>query len=168
MIIAVISILISLRAKQSIGENLLPVFLLAPPPTGLYFELNDVMYYDGDTILISDIGHQPPDDRSDPGSTLVCVTTNVNTACCRKSDNNGLNNATAGAVGEWRYPNHTLVPRRSGNVDFVRIAYSHHVRLAREVSTSIPPLGVYSCEVPDLSGVILTATITLIEQGNSV
>ena len=53
---------------------------------------------------VSDIGIQPRD-RTNPGSTIVCVTTNVNTACCRKNDNNALTNCTTGAVGEWYYPN---------------------------------------------------------------
>ena len=128
---------------------------------GLYFELNEGIYYDGDSVLISDIEDQPAD-RSDPGSTLVCVTTNVNTACCRGSD--------GGAVGEWLYPDGTIVPRPGGNpVDFARVGYAQQVRLARSVSTSPPPLGVYTCEVPDQSGgsvgVSATATISLVEQG---
>ena len=143
--------------------------LLAPPVTGLYFELNGIIYYDGHSVLISDIGPQPAD-RSDPGSTLVCVTTNVNTACCRRRDNSAqVNTATAGAVGEWHYPNGTLVPRPNNNpVDFARVGFTHQVRLSREVSTSSPPLGVYTCEVPDPSGVTVTASITLREHGNNL
>jgi len=65
----------------------------------------------------------------------VCVTTNINTACCRAPDNNGVTNNTAGAVGEWYYPNGSLVPRpKSGYaVDFARIGHHHQVRLARQV-----------------------------------
>ena len=138
------------------------------PPTGLYFELSGVIYNVGDFVLISDIGPQPAD-RSNCGSTSVCVTTNVNTACCRRADNSGMTNLTAGAVGEWRYPNSTLVPRPSGNVvDFARVGYTHQVRLARSVSDSPTPLGVYTCEVPHPSGVTVTGTITLIEQGMKV
>ena len=143
------------------GEFIPHVLSLAPPRTGLYFELYGTIYYDGDSVLISDIGPQP-DDRSNPGSTLACVTTNVNTACCRRSDN--LNTAKAGAVGEWHYPNGTLVPRASFHVvDFARLAYTHQVCLARVVSDSTPPLGVYTCGVPDPSGVSVNATITLTE-----
>ena len=139
--------------------------LAAPPPTGLYFELSGVIYNDGDSVLISGVGLQPAT-RSDPGSTLVCVTTNVNTACCRKGENNGVTNATAGAVGEWHYPDGNLVPRPSGTVvDFARVGYTRQVRLARTVSDSIPPLGVYTCEVPSPSGVKFTASITLTDQG---
>ena len=113
-------------------------------------------------------GHSVPQPagRSDPGTTLVCVTTNVNTACCRGGDNNGVSNATAGAVGEWCYPNGTLVPRHDGNVvDFARIGFTHQVRLGREVSDSIPPLGVYTCQVPDPSpGFVYSASIKIHQQ----
>ena len=118
----------------------------------------------GASVLISDIGPQPADNRSDPGSTLVCVTTNVNTACCRGGDNNGLTNATAGAVGEWYYPSGTQVLRPSSDIamDVVRVGFTHEIRLARVVSDSTPPLGVYTCQVPEPStGFVYSASITI-------
>ena len=119
-------------------------------------------------MSISDIGSQPAS-RSDPGSTLVCVTTVVNTACCRSRDNNYMTNAKAGSVGEWYYPNGTLVPRPTGHVvDFGRVAYTHQVRLARVASGSAAPLGVYTCQVPDAAtGHLVTANITLTEKGTN-
>ena len=135
------------------------------PSTSLYFRLNGTIYLPGDCVLICDIGFQS-ENRSDIGSTLVCVTTNVNTACCRGRDNNGTNNSTAGAVGEWRYPNGTLVPRTAYNnvTNFARFGYAHQVRLGRYQSFSTPPLGVYTCEVPELStGDLQNASITLQE-----
>ena len=129
--------------------------------------MNGTTYLPGNSVLISDIGSQPAD-RSDPGSTLVCVTADVNTACCRSSDNNGVHNAAAGAVGEWYYPNGAQVPRPSGVVvDFARIGYTHQVRLGRVVSDSIPPLGVYTCQVPDpSSGFVYSASITIHQQNS--
>ena len=145
---------------------------LDPPSIGLYFMLNGIIYLPGDSILISDIGPQPFN-RRDPGSTLVCVTTNVNTACCRDDDNpSNLN--TGGAIGEWYYPNTTEVPSPSENViNFARFGYTHHVRLARVVSDSTPPPGVYTCQVPLNTNVIYNASITIqngkfIIQKNSV
>ena len=90
------------------------LLLLGSPSVGLYFMLNGMIHSPGDSVHISDIGPHPAD-RSNPGSTLVCVTTNVNSACCRDRDNNGVTSATAGAVGEWYYPNGTLVPRTGNN-----------------------------------------------------
>ena len=133
------------------------------PPAGLYFMLNGSTYVPGASVLISDVGPQLAD-RSNPGSTLVCVTTNVNTACCRERDNNKMTNATAGAVGEWYYPNSSLVPRPKGHVtDFARIGYTHQVRLARAVSDSTPPPGEYKCEVPYPGNTVnVSASITLV------
>ena len=136
------------------------------PFIGLYFILSGTIHLPGDSVLISDIGSQSYD-SSDPGSTLVCVTTNINTACCRGGDNNGVTNATAGAVGEWYYPNGAQVPRPSDGyvVDFARMGFTHHVRLSRRVSVSTPPLGVYTCQVPDPStGFVYSASITIHQQ----
>ena len=140
--------------------------MLAPPSSSLYFKLNSSRYLPGAFVLISNIGPQL-DDRSNPGSTLVCVTTNVNTACCRKGDNNALTNATAGSVGEWYYPDGSPVPHSNDMVtDFARIGYTHQVRLARAVSDSTPPPGVYTCEVPYPGNrVNVSASITLVEKG---
>ena len=122
--------------------------------------LRGIIYLPNDTLHLPEIGSQP-DDRRDPGSTVVCVTTNVNTACCRERDNNGRTNATAGAVGEWYYPKGTLVPR--GNVTgFRRYGYTHQVRLARVISSSTPPLGLYTCQVPEPSmGILHNASVTI-------
>ena len=139
--------------------------MLAPPSTGLYFMLNGSTYLPGASVLISNIGPQPAN-HSNPGSTLVCVTTNVNTACCRSGDNNMMTNATTGAVGEWYYPNGSPVPRTKSIVtDFARFGFTHHVRLAREASDSTPPPGVYKCEVPyPVNRVNVSASITLVEK----
>ena len=136
-------------------------FILGLPSTGLYFMLNGTVHLPGACVLISDIGPQP-DNRNDSGSTLVCVTTNVNTACCRSNDNNALTNATAGSVGDWLYPNGTHVPRGDSNVlELVRIGFTHQLRLAREPN-STPLLGVYTCIVPDPStGILDKASITI-------
>ena len=78
-------------------------------------------------MLITDIGSNATLD--DASSTLVCVTSNVNTKCCRGSD--------GGSVGEWFHPNGTLVPRNSGTVGddiFTRSGYTEQVRLNRRAN----------------------------------
>ncbi len=132
--------------------------LLVPPSTGLYFSLSGVIYNPGTSINITNIGEQPSD-RSDAGSTFVCVTTNVNTQCCRGSDN-----PNGGGIGGWLDPNNTLIPAANAlgtatNV-FYRVLFTEQVRLAIVGGTPSGPLGVYTCVVPDMNGVDVSATIT--------
>ena len=105
-------------------------------------------------MLITNIGI---DVRADPnsGSSLVCITTNINTNCCRRSD--------GGNMGEWYFPNGIIVPRQrdSLNGDLTRTGYTHQVRLNRR-NNATTPLGTYTCVVPDMNSAMNhTATITL-------
>ena len=131
---------------------------LAPPESGLYFMVESRVYLPGNSVNITDIGAQPLDDRSNPGSTLVCVTTNVNMACCRSRDNN--NN---GAIGDWYYPDDDMVndPGSASNENFTKYVYQQQLRLS---SRGAPegPLGEYRCEIPDGSGGNATARINII------
>ena len=129
------------------------------PSTGLYFTLNGVVYLPSDTVLITDIGIgigvwvNP-----DPGSSLVCNTSNVNTHCCR-----GRNNPNGGSLGEWYFPNGTIVPRFGDSMmsDFTRTGWTHQVRLNRK-NNAMTPLGTYTCVVPDMNNMMNhNATITL-------
>ncbi len=133
--------------------------LLVPPSTGLYFSLNGVIYNPGSSINIADIGEQP-EDRNLAGSTLVCVTTNVNTQCCRGSDN-----PNGGSIGGWLDPNNTPIPAPGAlggatNV-FTHYLFTEQVRLVILGGTPSGPLGVYTCTVPDFNGVDVYATITI-------
>ena len=113
---------------------------------------NGSVYYNKESLNIFLVGSQPTN-RSDPGSTLVCVTANVNTACCRGADNNMMTNATAGAVGEWYYPNGTTVPRGkniNSHLSFRRYGYENHLRLGVFNGSVSNPQGLYHCEVPNL------------------
>ena len=129
-----------------------------PPTTGLYFSLNGVIHLPGDSVLITDIGSNAS--SGDPGSTLVCVTSNVNTLCCRSSD--------GGLAGEWYHPDGTIVPRNFGTLAddiFTRSGYTEQVRLNRQAN-AVGPLGVYRCDVPaDQSGANISASITIQRQG---
>ncbi len=46
------------------------------------------LYLPGDTIPITDVGDEFPgaNNPPDPGPSLVCVTTNIKTMCCRGND----------------------------------------------------------------------------------
>ncbi len=98
--------------------------------------------------------------QDDPGLSLVCVTSNVNTMCCRGRDHPG-----SGPVGNWFYPNGTIVLGNSDNPngDFTRSSHTQQIRLNRKRTDVMSPTGVYTCEVPDGSNTAMThrATITL-------
>ena len=127
------------------------------PSTGLYFNLSGVVYLPGDTVLITDIGVSLLA-YPNPGSSLVCNTSNVNTHCCRTKDNpNGP------SLGEWYFPNGTIVPRPRDNPngDFITTRFTHQVHLNRRNNTTTP-LGTYTCVVPDMKNAMNhNTTITL-------
>ena len=130
----------------------------AIPSSGLYFTLNGTVYLPGDTVFTTDIG--VVNSPTDPGRSLVCVTSNVNTQCCRGSD--------GGNVGEWYFPNGTIVPRniklnRSYYSSFTRSGFTHQVRLNRRYNSMTT--GTYECRVPDHHGLLHTATIELTTAG---
>ena len=132
---------------------------LDPPDSGLYFMVENRVYLPGNSVNISDIGSQPLDDRMNPGSTLVCVTTNVNMACCRNRDNN--NN---GPIGNWYYPIEDMVnytDAASDGANFIKFVHDEQLRLSSQGAPE-GPLGEYRCEIPDGSGGNATARINII------
>ena len=129
------------------------IILLVPPTTGLYFTVNNEVYLPGQSVNISDIGEQPRNNRSDVGSTLVCITTNVNTACCRSRDN--YNN---GSIGNLYYPNGEIVKNPGAAENFTKYVFQHQLRLSIEGAPE-GPLGAYRCEIFDHNGIYTTANI---------
>ena len=110
------------------------------------------MYLPGDTVLITDIGAQV---STDPGTSLVCVTSNVNTECCRGSDN-----PNGGRLGEGFF-NGIIIPRNSESADFSMSVFNEQVRLNRR-NNAMGPTGTYQCRVPPLGGgAVVTASITI-------
>ena len=115
------------------------------------------MYVHGDAVLITDIGVFTAGTLAGAASSLVCDTGNVNTQCCRNIDE--------GNVGDWFFPNGSIVLRNSGNYDrdFTRSGFKNQVRLNRR-NNALMPTGEYSCRVPDGrdNSLIHMAAITLI------
>ena len=120
--------------------------------------MSGTVYLPGDTILIADIGSENNEDQSDPGSSLVCVSTNVNAHCCRSADN-----PNGGSRGEWLDPNRTRI-LNTPDTNFYRTRYTQQVRLNRRNSATLPT-GVFTCEIPNEVDSIMphTATITISE-----
>ena len=122
--------------------------------TQLYFTWRGNRYEPGDSILISDVGLHHGD--AGPGDSLVCVTTDVNTQCC----------TDLGGVGEWFFPNGSMVLRNiddpNRNSQIIRAGRTNQVRLLfRTHQTS--PTGEYTCVVPETGGLVnQTAGIRLV------
>ena len=116
---------------------------LSPEPGSMYIKLNDEIYPSGSSILITDVSTAIS--AFNPGSSLVCVTSEVNSQCCRGRDR--------GNVGEWLHPDGSLVPRRNQDrgADFTRSGFKEEVRLNRR-NSAIGPSGVYTCSVPSEPG----------------
>ena len=122
--------------------------------TQLYFTWRGNRYEPGDSVLITDVGlHVTSGDNIGPGDSLVCVTTAVNTQCCTDE----------GGVGEWFFPNGSMVLRNNDAVSqIVRTGRTNQVRLnfKRRLTS---PTGEYTCVVPETgSSVHQTAEIRLV------
>ena len=110
-----------------------------------------------ESVVITDIGGQPVE-RNNLGSTLVCVTDNVNMNCCRGRESGGT------PIGDWIHNNELVVPLGSAtglNDIFVRIGYTRQIRLAA-VGHPTGPVGDYTCSVPDANGIATTAIVRII------
>ncbi len=89
--------------------------------------MSGTVYLPGDTIPITDVGNSylsgSGTNQDDPGPSLVCVTRNVNTMCCGGAGN--------GSVGNWYYPNGTIVLGNNVNPDgdFTRSSHTQQIRL---------------------------------------
>ena len=82
-------------------------------------------------------------------NSLLCVTDN--TACCARDQVPGR-----GILGDWYYPNGTLVPNNADGLDFYRNRGPSVVRLNRRRGGMT---GIYYCEIPDTTGVDQTMYI---------
>ena len=130
------------------------ILLFTGTATLLYFTWRGYRYEPGDSILITDVGVHHGD--AGPGDSLVCVTTDVNTQCC----------TDRGGVGEWFFPNGSMVIRNiddpNRNSQIIRTGRANQVRLLfRTRQTS--PTGEYTCVVPETGGLVnQTAGIRLV------
>ena len=129
---------------------------------GLYFMLEGNTYPPGAEIPITEVGAELS--HRDPGSSLLCMTTNVNPLCCRRRNRAG-GARKGGTVGGWFFPNGTEVNPRSPRrrmLDFSRSHFAHQVRLNRQ-NNPVEPTGGYQCRVAARgSGRTVTATVFLL------
>ena len=104
------------------------------PTDNVHFTLSERTYYDGDTLLITDIGEGV--------NALLCVTDN--TECCDD--------------GEFFYPDGTRVLFSSNFL--YRNRGEQFIGLNRR-NGATSPLGRYRCDIPDASGVTRSIFINI-------
>ena len=114
---------------------------------GVYLTLGGEIYRNGGNIIINEIGEG--DDRA-----LLCVTDL--TQCCHSDETGGR-----GPLGEWFYPDRSLVRVKDSGVDIYRNRGPGIVRLNRR-NNATSPTGQFCCVVPDAT---LTNRITCIDIG---
>ena len=115
----------------------------------MYLTLGGQPYRNGSHILIDEI-------EGDDGA-LLCITDLVQ--CCRSGDTPG----EGGALGEWLYPNRSLVRVKDSGDDFYRTRDLGIVRLNRRNSAMFPT-GQFCCMVPDVTFMDKTTCINIGEE----
>ena len=104
-------------------------------------------------VNITDIGSHD--------GALLCITNNP--SCCY-SISYYNNTYYISRIGEWYFPDKSIVPIESYGGDFYRNRGDQVVHLNRR-NNAIMPVGEYCCEVPDASGInqSVCVNITLLE-----
>ena len=81
-------------------------------------------------------------------NVLICLTNF--TACCSNSETGGT-----GSLGKWRLPDGSLVPGgASGSTATIIRTRGRSAVLLHRRHNVLEPTGVFTCEVPDASGVL--------------
>ncbi len=70
-----------------------------------------------------------------------------------------------GPIGNWYAPSGSAVISLNNlghaTDTFYRVLYAQQIRLA-SIGAPVGPLGIYSCSVPDNNGILVNATINII------
>ena len=77
------------------------------------------------------------------GNSLRCLTPLM--PCCGGDDN-----PNGGGLGDWRFPDGSVVPSRSSGDDLSMTREASSILLHR-INNVMSPTGVYTCEIPDNS-----------------
>ena len=98
------------------------------------FSLKNVMHQNNGLVTLEDIG--------EGDDALLCITDN--TACCGRAQSPG-----GVVLGDWYYPNRTIVPNNGDGWNFYRNRGSSVVRLNKRGEGVT---GIYHCVIPDTVG----------------
>ena len=98
------------------------------------------MYLNNTVVVVDDIGAEE--------NGLACKTTKE--VCCR-----------AGGLGNFYFPNGMQLSSSGGGGDFYRDREDTGIVRLNRRNGATSPLGVYTCEIPDVNGVLQYLTIEL-------
>ena len=113
------------------------------------------MYANNSVIDINLVGEGFEGAQITDGGALECHTDD--TTCCRRTDN-----PDGAGMGEWYYPDGTVVPHPGGGTWFYRTRGHMVIRLNRASGLYN---GVFRCEIPGAGGGNITRYITAINSG---
>ena len=113
----------------------------------MYLSLNGQLYSNNRDILITDIGQTIDGEKE--GGALLCYTDNL--LCC---------NSTSLVSGRWLLPNQSEVGKIDESGAFYVDDGPSIVRLHRQ-DNGTSPTGVFCCEVPDASSVIMMSCVNI-------
>ena len=124
--------------------------------TGVYLSLKGTVYANNSVINITEIGETDTSISPPPNSNngLQCIADRM--PCCRFG---------GGQVGEWFFPDGTMVPGGSGSAFYRNRGYNDDgtVNLNRANTNVIMPTGLFCCEVPDATGIVQWACVNVCE-----
>lgn len=100
---------------------------------GVHFSLSGISYGNNSLVTLEEIG------EADENS-LLCVTDNLN--CCARSDNTVSNVP----LGEWTFPNRSLLDTNNSGDGLYRTRRTSVVRLHRRSGVTVEG-GMFDCEV---------------------
>ena len=112
------------------------VFPLYSMPTGpVQLIFRGVSYPNNSELFIGDIGD------TSTGSAILCTTNR--SPCC-----------STNSVGEWYYPNGSMVPNNGAQQDFFRSRSNNQTIYLNRRNNARSPGGSFCCELPESSDMI--------------
>ena len=110
----------------------------------MYIRLRGKLYSNDSNILVSEIGER------DNGQPLLCFTDLIQ--CCKSNDKK--------ALGEWFYPNGSVVGLINTNEEFYKNRGPSRVRLHRRENVT-SPIGHFCCQIPDATLTNITVCVNI-------
>ena len=117
------------------------------PSTGVYLSLKGVVYANNSFVTVTEIG--------EGDDSLKCMTDHLH--CCHDV-----------RLGEWYFPNGSMVPIPYTATSFYRLRSGGYVYLNRLNSNITHPVGKFCCVLPDTTDIYQTLCVNLSKYANKM